>query len=378
MTRRILTPRAILGIAVLAAPALLLIAGCVSRPERGHAPPAPVPSMGASGPQVNESTFVGSSACQSCHPAEFRMHSGSHHAMSLHLAERPELGSQMPPLGRVPGTDIVLAEKHGVLQMTLAGQPGDALPLDAAFGSGKTGMTYVAFIGVEAMELHKSYFPRLRLWYLTPGHEKQKPSDVGMLHNRTVTRECVLCHAVTSPDNGVKPERRFFGVGCESCHGAGGAHAAAMKAGNGSDLKIERLGRLDATHLNNLCARCHRGFQSLNMQSNQAVMTNRFQPYGLMKSRCFVESGNRLSCLTCHNPHTNAATDPRTYERVCLTCHSGANKAPAAISAEPVHACPIDRNKGCIGCHMPKRPAFVTNDVPTRMADHYIHVVRNQ
>jgi len=258
--------------------------------------------------------------------------------------------------------------------MNIAGEAQDVLPLDLAFGSGKTGMTYVAFLGQEALELHKSYFPRLRQWYLTPGHEKQKATDVGMMHNQTVTRQCVLCHAVSLPDSGIKPEPRFFGVGCESCHGAGGAHVAAMQSGKRTDLFLERLEQLDASHLNNLCARCHRGIENVDLQTNQAKMTNRFQPYGLMKSRCFIESGNRLSCLTCHNPHTDASADRKTYEVACLKCHSGKQTATVA-SATPPKVCPVNRASGCIGCHMPSRPAFVTNNLPTLIADHFIRVI---
>ena len=136
-------------------------------------------------------------------------------------------------------------------------------------------------------------------------------------------------------------------------------------------------GQMDATHLNNLCARCHRGIQNVDLESRQAQMTNRFQPYGLMKSRCFLESGNSLSCLACHNPHTNASTNLKTYEAVCLTCHSSRRVASAAPSS--VHfvskVCPVNRSSGCIGCHMPKRPIFSHTDIPTKMADHFIRVV---
>ena len=191
---------------------LLLAAGCVKSPAPASTAPPPIASISPPAVQAAATNrFVGNTACKSCHPSEFSLHAASRHAITLHLADRHGLGRFMPPLGRIPGTDIVLSERQGSLVMAIAGETGDSMPLELAFGSGNTGMTYVAFLGAEAMELHKSYFPRLQKWYLTPGHEKQKPTDVGMLHNRTVTRECILCHAVTSPDVGVKPEPRFLG-----------------------------------------------------------------------------------------------------------------------------------------------------------------------
>jgi hypothetical protein len=358
--------------ALFAALALLVMAGCMREPGRKAEAAAPPPSQPSAVP--GDAHFVGSAACRSCHPAEFRMHGASRHSVTLHSARRADLGRLMPPLGRVPGTDIVLSEQQGAIEMTLAGQPSDVLPIDLVFGSGKTGVTLVAFIGMEALELHKSYFPALRQWYLTPGHEKQKATDVGMMHKRDAARECVLCHAVTVREGSAKPEPQYFGVGCESCHGAGGAHVAAMRAGSRSNLSLERLGRLDATRLNDLCGRCHRGSQSLNLQTNQAKMSNRFQAYGLMKSRCFVDGGRSLSCITCHNPHTDAGTNPRPYEAVCLSCHSAAKRSAAVGGAVAGRVCPVNRATGCIGCHMPKRAVFVTNNVPTQMADHYIHV----
>ena len=45
------------------------------------------------------------------------------------------------------------------------------------------------------------------------------------------------------------------------------------------------------------------------------AQTQRFQPYGLMKSACFLKSGNRLSCSTCHNPHRDVETAPEAITR---------------------------------------------------------------
>ncbi len=343
----------------------------------GCADKAPV-SPAASPPPLTTAVlnlFVGDDACRSCHPTEFKAHSASRHAATLHPANRQSLGRSMPPLGRIPGTDIVLAEKQGALWMTVLGGPEEWLPLDLAFGSGKTGMTYVAFFGPQVMELHKSYFPHLHRWFVTPGHEHRKSSDVGMMYNPQATQACVHCHAVTVADGAVKPEPRFFGVGCESCHGAGGAHVAAMQSGRRTDSSMADLSALDATSLNTLCARCHRAGQNVNMQTEQAKMTNRFQPYGLMQSRCFRESGNKLSCLTWHDPHTDASTNLKTYEAACLTCHSPAAPKPASVGqANTAHACQVNRVSGCIGCHMPKRKVFSQLYEPVSMADHDIRI----
>jgi hypothetical protein len=104
-------------------------------------------------------------------------------------------------------------------------------------------------------------------------------------------------------------------------------------------------------------------------------MTQRFQPYGLMKSRCFKESHDTLSCLTCHNPHADASADPATYVSACLRCHPSSASASARASGSATgKPCPVNPRAGCIRCHMPSRE--VAPDLPVRMADHFITVHR--
>ena len=365
-----MTLRPWIALMLFALPLLILAAGCVKNPSASApiSPPAlPAPTASAA---VISSDFVGNAVCRTCHAEEHKLHGASRHARTLRAATRKELGSLMPPSGPVPETEMVFREREGALRMTMASDADREIAVDLAFGSGKTGLTFVAFLGEDqAMELHKSWFPSLHTWYQTPGQERLKPTDVGRVSSRQMSQKCLSCHTVTVSEAAIKPEPRFFGVGCESCHGAGGAHAAAMQTGKQGDIAIERLGKLDATKLNTLCGRCHRGIENVNLQTDQAQMTNRFQAYGLMKSRCFLESGNSLSCITCHNPHKDASTDTKTYEAVCKSCHaSGGSSASGAA----VKSCPVNPGSGCIGCHMPKRPVFSQANPPTQMADHYI------
>ncbi len=280
-----------------------------------------------------------------------------------------------PPLGQVPSTQIAIQARGTGYVCTRSRHEDKTLPLHLVFGSGKTGLTYVGLLDSNSLyELRMSYFPHLHRWLLNPGAEALKPTEPGALHQGEAAHHCLTCHSVTLPANSLLPEPRFYGVGCESCHGPGAAHIAAVRSGDLQNLHMERIGAWRATEINNLCAQCHRGPDQVGADQVGLTVTNRFQPYGLMLSRCFLESHDTLSCLTCHNPHRDASTDLKHYEQVCLTCHSGAASGSQHAKALDVRGkiCPVNAQTGCIGCHMPIHKVFQERSIPTRMADHYI------
>jgi len=252
-----------------------------------------------------------------------------------------------------------------------------SVPLDFAFGSGKTGMTYVFVVkGSMLVELRSSYFPHEKKWYVTPGQERLNAGDVGGPFPRPAARACFLCHAVTLPDDTVTPQARFYGVGCESCHGPGSSHIAVIRAGGSSETLMESMESWSGTRVNELCGKCHGTEAEAREQHLSSEMTTRLQAVGLARSQCFKQSKDTLSCITCHDPHTNVGANARIYESVCLTCHSGSTRSrrPPALRLLTIRSCPVNQRAGCIACHMPKRPAITSSKIPTYMSDHLIRV----
>ena len=334
-----------------------------------HTSPTPAPR-----PVEPAPVFVGNDACAPCHPSEFDRHRHGRHAQTLRMASRQSLGPLSPPIGKIPGTDFVLAERDAAFVIAAPDQSDSVAPLKYALGSGKTGMTYVFPVENEKLvEAHMSYFPPKKKWYITPGQERIPADVIGSVHPKADGQKCLLCHAVTLPPESLTVEKRFFGVGCESCHGSGGTHVAAMHAGTKGAIGMEKMGRWPATRLNALCGKCH-GTLADAQAAHKLDATNRLQAYGLMQSQCYQQSHDTLSCVTCHEPHTDVVTRPKTYEAVCLTCHSASGSHPApAAEGKP---CPINPKEGCIGCHMPLRQAIPHTQLPTFMADHYIRAHR--
>lgn len=177
---------------------------------------------------------------------------------------------------------------------------------------------------------------------------------------------------------------------------------------------MERLKSWDGKRLTRMCGQCHGNGDDIDPNNTMLTsQTNRFMAYGLMRSRCFTESGNHLSCITCHDAHGNTttansanstvSTASTAYEAICLSCHTVPGSTPARTSNPPVadvrgtsttsapvgdsqktlsstaefHAktvCKVNPRTGCIGCHMPTTEIFPGLGLPTKMADHYIRI----
>jgi hypothetical protein len=66
----------------------------------------------------------------------------------------------------------------------------------------------------------------------------------------------------------------------------------------------------------------------------------------LARSVCARNSGGRLWCGSCHNPHEKPADEAAYFRERCLTCHGA--------TLEKAHAA---AGRDCVGCHMPRLAA---------------------
>ncbi len=291
------------------------------------------------------------------------------------------LKEDFPPASSIDG--VYGFKQSGGKSILTSQKPSYAeTPLQYALGAGKSGLTFVtAMEDGTLLEAHLSYFPSLRRWYPNPGQPADIHGELGMTKYASQGNRCIGCHSTTLPEMSLTPEPKFYGVGCESCHGPGSVHIAAARAGEKGSLHMERLSEIEPGKLNEMCGRCHRTGKDITNQK-ETTYTYRFQAYAIMKSACFTKSGGALSCLSCHDPHTDASKDVKFYEAACLSCHSTNAAPPPANQASgkhvvKAHACPVNPASGCVSCHMPPRKAFKNTNIPTRMADHYIAIYRD-
>ncbi|SRR5579883_629213 len=232
-------------------------------------------------------------------------------------------------------------------------------------GSNRTGRSYLFSTDGFLFESPVNWYAQKRLWDMAPAYQGTREIPL----NLPATPDCLTCHS-----SGMKPplagtENRYmppaithFGITCERCHGDDVSHASHRGGSiNPSSLSPERR---DA-----ICMQCHlegtvaisrpgkhlydfRPGDSLGDYMQYFVLKTQnasrnpalSQVEAIAQSVCKQKSGDRMSCMSCHDPHYSPPKKGRAdyYRAKCLNCHG-------AAFAKRHHANLAD----CTPCHMP-------------------------
>jgi tetratricopeptide (TPR) repeat protein len=331
--------------------------------------------------------FIGADRCAGCHREIASAQRSSRHARTLTPPERardvtlpdhPTADPQDPTV-----THTFRRDGDGAAVETRRGDDSARAIIAFALGSGRRAQTS---IGRD----DTGQFRQLRLtrysgsiWDKTTGLDPQpRPGDahgyLGQPLSRDGLRQCLSCHATDfrAARDRDGPVATDPSIGCERCHGAGANHLQAV-AGKFRDPAIARPKLAPGEEVTRLCAGCHS--PRVHRISPDDPAAPRFQGTTMTWSRCYTESGGRLSCLTCHDPHRDSETSAAFYEARCLGCHSSqpppvppsaSRTRPATLpeGVKPV-PCPVEPSRDCVRCHMPAVEAAVPHVTYT---DHYI------
>lgn len=271
--------------------------------------------------------------------------------------------------------------------------------LDFVVGSGHQTRSYVLNRKGYYYEAPITWYVQAQKWDLSPGYEGGHNSRF----SREIGLECMACH---NSRPGFDPATSNYftsvgdGIGCESCHGPGALHVKRMQAGEEVDVgamadpSIVNPARLPVQLQFDVCMQCHlQGFnvyqpgksildfrpgmalrQIMDVVVEQSGGENEFgiasHAQRLMESNCFVKSGGKLTCTTCHDPHHAVKETPAlVHASKCGTCHKEGAVMCSAPAAQQQAA-----GGNCAGCHMPRGG---TSDIPhVTFTDHKIRVVK--
>ena len=324
--------------------------------------------------------------CARCHAQIFRSYITTPMANASGLAtEKLRTGAFVhAPSGME--YKISLSNGHGELGYRSLNVPGIAgrLPLSYFLGSGHLGTTYLYTTG-------NFLFESPIAWYATSQSYDMKPGLADLDHMPPplpMQSGCMRCHMseVQASDAGTINRYRGLpflhtGITCEACHGQSHQHAAT----NG------KAGILNPAHLrpdqrDSICISCHLEGDVTVERSGQSALAYRpgdsiskYLAYyvrsganltdravseveQLSQSQCKRSSGDRMSCMSCHDPHSTPDESERVayFRSKCLTCH---NRPKFATAHHP-------ENRDCTSCHMPRTGA--RNVLHVAWTDHRI------
>lgn len=286
---------------------------------------------------------VGSQACRPCHASIAASYAQTPMARSSGRAE---------PLP--PAAFTAAGHRYSVDGNRLSFDGGTS-SIDYFIGSNAAGRTWLREWSGYLFELPVTWYSQKKIWDTSPGYEREPYVRL----NRAVEPSCLLCHSSqVRPVLGTQnrygdPPFLENGVGCERCHGPGSEHVR-----DPAKAHMVHPARLDPERRESVCSQCHLSgearierpgrrfaeFQAGERLSDYATyfvwkggrqdlkVTSHVEK--LAASACRRASGGALSCMTCHDPHTNADKT----QAACLSCHSEAHR----------------RQEPCVSCHMPK------------------------
>ena len=380
--------RAIAASAASIASALLLLMTCAGLQGK-----LPETTASADQSSLQGAGYVGSRACFKCHPSIYE--SFLRTDMGRSMSEiTPLLLEKMPTLASIFNPRLnrhfEIAARDGKLYQSEYETATDGKEIfrethevDWIIGSGANGSGAVVRHDDYLFEAPLSFYAKTRSWDLSPGYEF---GDYGF--NRPILPGCIVCHS-GQPEPLLAENGRFrnppfmeLAIGCENCHGPGQSHVAAAQMGSpiGS---ITNPAKLSPWLADNICMSCHQTGDARVLQAGKiyrdfrlgtelddtlsiflvpfsresAPKDDLLEHYLSMRlSKCYLKSGGRLGCISCHDPHVQPSQQeaPAYFRTKCLACHT--EKSCAVPLSLRQHKTPPD---DCAGCHMPKRDVAV-------------------
>jgi predicted CXXCH cytochrome family protein len=233
-----------------------------------------------------------------------------------------------------------------------------------------------------------AYDPVRKDWFSIFGDERRHEGEWGHWTGRGMNWNsmCAHCH-MTGFTKGYDAATDTFhskwvehGVGCIQCHGPTGPDHGRPSAAGTATVSAHAPFHGDRGLMMQTCAPCHARNEPLtadfqpgdsyhdHFRVTLPVEPGIFHPDGQQRDEDFNWTSVLLSrmghagvtCLDCHDPHTNRPILPVENNALCLQCHAppgrvqpnGTRAVPIDPTAHSRHAAGSVGNQ-CVSCHMP-------------------------
>ena len=360
-------------------------------------------------------THVGAAQCKSCHEAQYKAWSGSHHDLAMAQAtEQTVLGNFRNQTFVQHGVTSRFFRRDGRFFVNTEGPDGTLQDFEIryTFGCMPLQQYLIELTGGRLQALSIAWDSRSKKeggqrWFHLHPNARIAPDD-----DRFWTRPsqnwnsmCAECHSTDLRRNYRPEEDRYetawaeIDVACEACHGPGSRHLAWASRtprddGDVSRGLVVRLRDADAgswgmdassgiakrtpqrtTHAQlETCARCHSRRATLHEPYVHGRPIGDTHRVSLLEDRLYYPDGQirdevyeygaflqsrmqraGVTCSDCHDPHSLGLRSPGNG--VCLSCHLGARyDAPAHHHHKADSA-----GAACVECHAPTRVYMVVD-----------------
>jgi predicted CXXCH cytochrome family protein len=369
--------------------------------------------------------YVGSLACATCHPAESKAWTASHHAQAMAIATpetvRADFSGQKVESA---GSFGRFFKQNGQFLVETEGRAGqrEIFKVSHTFGLAPLQQYLVSFPDGRLQTLPWAWDTRPKAqggqrWFRVYGDQPIPPGDP--LHwtgrQQTWNFMCAECHSTAlekhydAASDSYHTTYSEISIGCESCHGPGAGHLTWLKTSpRGDDPK---KGFADVTQRRpfadwtpdpatgspargvarptgdsvELCARCHArrgtlvedwkpGRDLAQTHASAYLTAGLFEADGQMRDEVFNDQAFKQSrmyakgvaCVDCHDPHSGKLK--AQGGEICSQCHATRKFADAGHTG---HAA-APGGPDCIACHMPARTYMVVD----RRHDHSFRIPR--
>jgi predicted CXXCH cytochrome family protein len=361
--------------------------------------------MAAGGPAP---AYVGSQACQSCHPREYSGWQNTGHARMFRAYKFENVFGDFDNASYTDEKGKVVARlTHDETQHYFDIKDNEGgwhhYRVDYTIGS-KWQQTYATRllngeVHVMPLQYNRDQKRWSAFWKMidVPGSERAQVTNFPKLSPDTAyLAHCGPCHTSqlrAKTTNSPEPKDLVIaegGINCEMCHGPGGDHVDSMRSARPGDkppLKLQvEFGKSSSRDYVAICGQCHLQSSVLSLGPEGELNYRHFPdtfyvhyrslPYGEFALRSFYKDGRfrvvsfivesflrsncyrkgQAHCGHCHDFHPSENSNVRALKfldnpnQMCLQCHA---EYAARLEAHTHHAAGSEGSR-CTACHMPK------------------------